>query len=78
MSEFISKKQFFIKTKDAKPMGKSGMADRLDIEMVRFFEEIAKSVLQGDSDDIFVIQWAVSRLNEGERNAIEKGRETWH
>ena len=74
MSDMISKKQFFIATKDAKPMGKAGMANVLDVEMVGFFDEIAKAVLQGDTGDIFAVQWAVSRLDEGERDAVEKGK----
>jgi hypothetical protein len=78
VSEMLTKKQFFIATKDARPMGKAGMANVLDVEMVGFFDEIAKAVLQGDSDDIFAVQWAVSRLDEGERDAIEKGCETRH
>ena len=76
MSDMISKKQFFIATKDAKPMGKAGMANVLDVEMVGFFDEIAKAVLQGDTGDIFAVQWAVSRLDEGERDAISQGRES--
>ena len=75
MSDMISKKQFFIASKDAKPIGKSGMADILDVEMVKFFDEIAKAVLNGEIDDVFAIQWAVSKLDEGERDALTKGKE---
>ena len=75
MSDILTKKQFFIATKDAKPMGKCGMANVLDVEMVGFFDEIAKSVLQGDAEDIFAVQWAVSRLDEGERNAVIQAKE---
>ena len=78
MSEFISTKQFFIATKDAKPAGKIGMADKLDVEMVKFFNVIAKAVLNGEKDDIFAVQWAVSKLDEGERDAVEKGRKAGH
>ena len=37
MSEIVSKKQFLLASKDAKAIGKAGMADKLDVEMVGFF-----------------------------------------
>jgi transcription termination factor Rho len=74
MSEIVSKKQFLIATKDAKPIGKMGMANKLDIEMVGFFDEIAKAVLGGD-DDIFVIQWAISKLDKETGDAVKERRE---
>lgn len=74
MSEIIKKQQFFIASKDAKAIGKAGMYDKLDKSMVEFFNEICKAVLSGD-EDIFAIQWAISKLDEGEKNSIEAGQE---
>jgi hypothetical protein len=78
MSEFVAKNQFFIATKDAKAIGKTGLYEKLDKQVVEFFNAISKAVLNGESEDIFAVQWAVSKLDEGERDAIEKGRETRH
>lgn len=69
MSEFISKKQFLIASKDAKAIGKKGLYEKLDKTMVEFFNEICKAVLNGE-DDIFVIQWAISKLDEAEKKEI--------
>jgi len=75
MSEFIKKHQFLIASKDAKAIGKKGVYEKLDKTMVDFFNEICKAVLNGE-DDIFAIQWAISKLDEGEKNAVKEGRET--
>jgi len=69
VSEFISKKQFLIASKDAKAIGKKGLYEKLDKTMVEFFNEICKAVLNGE-DDIFVIQWAISKLDEAEKKEI--------
>jgi len=74
MSEIIKKHQFFISSKSAKAIGKSGMIKHLDKPMAEFFNAICKEVLNGD-DEMFAIQWAISKLDDGEKNAIEKGRE---
>ena len=76
MSEIVSKKQFLLASKDAKAIGKAGMADKLDVEMVGFFNEIAKAVLNGD-DDLFVVQWAVSKLDKETGDALIKGKEEY-
>ena len=74
MSEFIKKHQFFLESKAAKAIGKTGLYEQLDKTVVEFFNEICKAVLNGD-DDIFAVQWAISKLDEGERNAVIKGKE---
>lgn len=74
MSEIIKKQQFFIASKDAKAIGKAGMLNHLDKPMAEFFHAICKEVLNGDSE-MFAIQWAISKLDEGEKNAIEAGQE---
>lgn len=78
MSEIIKKQQFFIASKDAKAIGKTGMYDKLDKSIVEFFNAICKEVLNGVDNDIFAIQWAISKLDEDEKNAIKKGCETGH
>lgn len=74
MSEIIKKQQFFIASQDAKAIGKTGMYDKLDKSMVEFFNEICKAVLNGE-DDIFAIQWAISKLDEEECDAVKTGQE---
>ena len=74
MSEIIKKYQFFIKSTDAKAIGKAGMLNHLDKPIADFFNEICKAVLNGD-DEMFAIQWAISKLDKGEQNAIEAGQE---
>ncbi len=69
MSEFIKKHQFLIASKDAKAIGKTGMIEKLDKSMVEFFNEICKAVLNGE-DDIFAIQWAISKLDADEKKEV--------
>lgn len=77
MSEFVDKHQFLIKSIDAKAIGKKGLYDKLDKSMVEFFNAICKAVLNGD-DDIYAIQWAISKLNNTEKLAIEVERAIKH
>jgi hypothetical protein len=70
VSEFIKKHQFLIACKNAKTIGKTGLYKHLDKDMVEFFNEICKAVLNGD-DDVFAIQWAISRLDEEEKMVVE-------
>lgn len=65
----LSKHQFLINSKNAKAIGKSGMAEKLDKCMVDFFNAISKEVLNGD-DDLFAVQWAISKLDDNEREQI--------
>ena len=37
-----------------------------------FFEDITNAVMS-EGDDVYLIQWAISKLDEGERDAFEKG-----
>lgn len=74
MSEIIKKNQFFIESKAAKAIGKSGMINHLDKLLAEFFNEICKATLNGE-DEMFAIQWAISKLDKGEQDAVEKGRE---
>lgn len=71
MSEFIKKHQFLIASKDAKAIGKTGLYEKLDKTMVEFFSEICKAVLNGE-DDIYAIQWAISKLDKEEQSEIRK------
>ena len=77
MSEFISKRQFFIQSKDAKAIGKEGLYKKIDKLMVEFFNEICKVVLNGDKD-IFCIQYAISKLEEKEKEEVIKGMQVAH
>jgi hypothetical protein len=70
VSEFIDKKQFFISSKDAKAIGKTGLYKKLDGTVVEFFNAICKAVLNGE-DDVFAIQWAISKLDDEEKKSIE-------
>ena len=74
MSEIIKKHQFFIQGKTAKSIGKSGMINHLDRPMAEFFNEICKSALNGEG--IIAIQWAISKLDKAEQDAVEKECET--
>ena len=69
MSEFINKHQFLIASNDARAIGKTGMYEKLDKTMVEFFNEICKAVLNGE-DDIFAIQWAISKLDKEEKQEL--------
>lgn len=75
MTEVVIKKQFFISSKKAKSIGKMGMADILDKEMVALFNEIASAALNGE-DDIFAVQWMISKLDKESSDAIKKECET--
>jgi hypothetical protein len=74
VSEFISKRQFFIQSKDAKAIGKLGLYKNIEKLMVEFFNEICKAALNGD-EDIFCIQYAISKLDEKEKEVVIKGTE---
>ena len=73
MSEFVNQYQCFIKSKDAKSVGKTGLIDKTNELMKDFLDDICKTVLNAD-DEVFLIQWAISKLDEGERDAVEKGQ----
>ena len=77
MSEIIKKHQFLIESKSAKAIGKTGLYKNLDKSMVEFFEAICKEVLNGD-EDIFAIQWAISKLTDVEKKVVENNIETVH
>lgn len=76
MAEIIKKEQFMIASKTAKAIGKSGMLNHLDKPIAEFFDAICKAVLNGD-DEMFAIQWAISKLDEGEHDAVVKGKEEY-
>lgn len=77
MSEFIKKNQYFISSKDAKAIGKTGLYEKLDKSMVEFFNEICKAILNGD-DEIYVIQWAISKLDDDEKKTVLENIEIPH
>ena len=77
MSEIIKKKQFFIASKDAKAIGKTGLYKSLDKSMVEFFEEICKAVLNGN-DEVFAIQWAISKIDDTTSEEIKNKCENIH
>ena len=76
MSEFVNQYQCFIKSKDAKSVGKTGMIEKTNDLMKDFLDDICKTVLNAD-DEVFLIQWAISKLNAKEaeevKDAAEKG-----
>ena len=72
MSEFIKKSQVIIESKKAKSIGKSGLKTETDLLLKDLFDDICKVVLNAD-DEMFVIQWAIIKLDEGERDAVTQG-----
>lgn len=74
MSEFVKRNQCFIESKKAKAIGRIHLEEKTDEILVDFFNDICKAVLQAD-DEVFLIQWAISKLDEGERDAVTKGQE---
>ena len=75
MSEILSKEQFFLESNASKAIGKTGMGKNLEHELMKFFNAICKDVLNGDND-IFAIQWAVSKLDAEENEIVRKGMES--
>ncbi len=71
MSEFVSKNQCYIESKKARAVGKKGMAADTSEILNDFFDAICKHVLSAD-DDVFVIQWAVIKLDDDERKKLEQ------
>ena len=74
MSEFIKKYQCIISSKEARAVGKTGLGLSTSDMIKEFFDDVCKAVLNAE-DEVFLIQWAVIKLNEEERNAIGKGKE---
>ena len=74
VSEFVKRNQCFIESKKAKSIGKKGLEEKTKELMHDFFNDICKSVLNAE-DDVFLIQWAIVKLDEGERNAVIEGQE---
>lgn len=74
MSEFVTRNQCIIESKKAKAIGKPGLREKTDELMKDFFNDICKTVLNAD-DEMFVIQWAIVKLDEGERNAVEERKD---
>lgn len=74
MSEFVKRYQCFIESKNAKAIGKVGMRQKTDELLQDFFNDICYAVLNAD-DEIFLVQWAISKLDEGERDAVKAGQE---
>ncbi len=74
MSEILKKHQFLIESNAAKAIGKAGMLNHLDKPIAEFFNAICKEVLNGD-DEMFAIQWAISKLDKEEQNAVKAGQE---
>lgn len=74
MSEIVSKEQFFLESNASKALGKMGVGKHLEHEFMNFFDAICKAVLNGDNE-IFAIQWAVSRLDDEESAVVRSGME---
>jgi hypothetical protein len=77
MSEFLKQSQVIIESKRAKAIGKVGLKTETDSLLKDLFNDICKVVLNAD-DEMFVIQWAIIKLDEGERNAIKQGESSTH
>lgn len=73
MSEFLKQSQVIIESKQAKAIGKAGLKTETDLLLKDLLDDICKIVLNAD-DEMFVIQWAIIKLDEGERNAIKEGQ----
>lgn len=73
MSEFLKQSQVIIESKQAKAIGKAGLKIETDLLLKDLFDDICKAVLNAD-DEMFVIQWAIIKLDEGERNAVIEGQ----
>lgn len=71
MSEFVKKYQCFIESKQVKAVGKGGLRESTSGLMKEFFDDICKTVLNAD-DETFLVQWAIIKLDEDERNAVQK------
>ena len=74
MSDVIKKHQCVISSKDAKAIGKKNFGYATSDMLKEFFDSVCKAVLNGD-DDHFVIQWAVIKLDKGDVDAINQGKE---
>lgn len=74
MSECVKQYQCIIESKQVKAVGKGGLRDSTNKLMEEFFDDICKTVLNAD-DDTFVVQWAIIKLSEEERNAAKAGQE---
>ena len=72
MSEFIRQYQNIIKSTDAREAGFLATKNATGKMLNEFFEDITNAVMS-KGDDVYLIQWAISKLDEGERDAIEKG-----
>lgn len=70
MSEFITKNQCVILSKQAKAVGKKGLEDKTHELLNDFFSDICKTVLNAD-DEMFVVQWAIIKLGQDERHSFE-------
>ena len=73
MSEFVKKYQCFIKSNESKAVGAKVLREKTDELLAYFLEDITKTVLNGEKET-FLIQWAISRLDETEvekLNAVE-------
>ena len=77
MSECVTRNQCVILSKQAKAIGKKGLEEKTHELLRDFFNDICKAVLNAE-DEMFVIQWAIIQLDEGERDAFEKGSEAEH
>ncbi len=73
MREIILQNQFYIESKSAKVIGKSGVEARTKELLTVFSNEICKTVLNAD-DEGFVVQWAIIKLSKEERDAAKEGK----
>lgn len=75
MAKFIKQFQSIIHSKDAHELGFDNTEVATGTMLNDFFVDIVATVM-GDDNKTYLIQWAISELDEGECDAVSKGKES--
>lgn len=69
MTKFIKKYQNIINSKDAKQLGFEKTKEATGKMLTEFFEDIVETVMSKDNDKKYLIQWAISEVEEEKEDA---------